>query len=228
MDEGGINTGLIPLVGVRGGSWTQNGYRMEGINDSDPFITGRPMVYPDLGSLQEFQVSTGSDFPEVLGAGPSFSAFSRQGDSTLHGDAQGYYLGEPFQSSTQNDRFRNLGITNTLQFKHFGEGEFSLKGHVSRLDKWTFFTSLGFQHPSRIVPTFPEFITSTVYSGSIRVDGWLNPRDQLTVFATGQFINNSNLGTRPGVTPSATVQGTDRFGVIQFHWNQRHSPETVS
>ena len=40
VDEGGIDTGIVALAGVYGGSWTQNGYRWDGLNVTDPYDPG--------------------------------------------------------------------------------------------------------------------------------------------------------------------------------------------
>lgn len=56
--EGGFTTGVIALAGASGASWTQTSYRFDGINVTDPFETGKPLVYPDYAALQELQAST--------------------------------------------------------------------------------------------------------------------------------------------------------------------------
>src|SRR5581483_9054568 len=42
IDEGGFQTGVIQLMGVHGGTWTQNGYRWDGINITNPYEPGKP------------------------------------------------------------------------------------------------------------------------------------------------------------------------------------------
>src|SRR5207244_1711172 len=77
------------------------------INVTDPFDPGKPLVYPAFGSLQEFQVDTAFHSAPDRFPGASFNMRSRQGSRRFHGEAEGYYLGEPFQSSNLDD----LGVS---------------------------------------------------------------------------------------------------------------------
>jgi hypothetical protein len=227
VDEGGIDTGSLALIGVHGSSWTQSGYRFDGLNVTDPFETGRPLIYPDFGSLQEFQVSTAFHLSPMLSPAGSFSLTSRQGSTAFHGQAEGYYLGEPFQNSNLDDRLRSFGFTTDPHFQRFGEGQFALGGSVPHSQRWLFFTSFNLQHLSQVVPNFPKVPTTGVYSGLLRFDGRLRPQDQLAILITGQQVNNSNLGARPNIAPSATLRGYDRFEIVQGQWTHRRSPVTV-
>ena len=227
IDEGGFSEGLVTLVGVHGSTWTQNGYQFDGFNVTDPFETGKALVYPDLGSLQEFQIDTGFHFSPARFPGASFNIISRQGGRALHGEAQGYYLGEPFQSSNLDERLRSFGFTSVPQFKRYAEGQFALGRAVPYLSKWSFFSSFDFQHLSKVVPDFDAVPTTTLYSGLLRLDGTLNPRDQLILLLSGQWIKNSHLGARSGISPSATLLGNDRFEMVQGHWTRRQNPQTV-
>jgi len=227
IDEGGITTGTISLVGVRGSSWTQNGYRFNHINVTDPFDTGKPLSYPDYGSLQELQVSTAFHLSPALFPGAYVGISSRESNRKVHPEAEAYYLGEPFQSSNLDERLRSFGFNTTPHFKRFGEGRFAVSGPVPATDKWSYFTSLGIQQLSKVIPDFPEIPTVKVFSGLLRFDGSVKPRDQLAVVVTGQWVKNSNLGAAPGISPSATLLGNDRFEVVQGHWSHRQTPETV-
>ncbi len=227
VDEGGITTGTIGLVGVHGSSWTQNGYRFDGINVTDPFQTGKPLLYADLGTLQEFQVDTSSHLSDVRAPGASFNLVSLEGGAKLHGRAEGYYLGQPFQSSNLDDRLQGFGFTTTPHFQHFGEGQFTLGGPVPRTGRWSFFSSFGLQHLSKVIPDFSAIPTTSVYSGLLRLDGRLSSQNQVGILITGQVVHNSNLGAGPNIAPSSTLLGNDRFEIVQGHWTHYHSPATV-
>ncbi|HVN80232.1 MAG TPA: carboxypeptidase-like regulatory domain-containing protein [Terriglobia bacterium] len=227
VDEGGITTGTIGLVGAHGGSWTQNEYQFDGINVTDPFQTGKPLVYADFGTLQEFQADTSSHLSDVRAPGASFNLVSLAGGANLHGMAEGYYLGLPFQNSNLDDRLQSFGFTTTPHFQHFGEGQFALGGSVPHTDRWSFFSSFALQHLTKVIPDFSAIPTTSVYSGLLRLDGRFSPRNQIAILVSGQVANNSNLGARPNIAPSATLRGNDRFEIVQGHWTHQHSPATV-
>src|SRR5215467_4098482 len=121
IDEGGFQTGTIQLMGVHGGTWTQNGYRWDGINITNPYEPGKPLTYPLFGMLQELHANTVFHSAEVSSPGADFEMTSRRGDKAFHGDGQVYYLGQPFQSSNLDSRLRTFGFTTTPHFKQFPE-----------------------------------------------------------------------------------------------------------
>jgi hypothetical protein len=108
-EEGGFTTGTIALASVLGASWTQNAYRLDGINVADPFDTGKPLVYPDYSSLQELQTSAALHSAEIAAPDGSFNMTSREGSREFHFGAEAYYLGKPFQSSNLDERLHRLG-----------------------------------------------------------------------------------------------------------------------
>jgi hypothetical protein len=227
VDEGGIQIGTLALVGVHGGTWTQNGYRWDGLNITDPYEPGKPLTYLSFATPQEFQVSGAHHSAAISASGAEFQLTSRRGGRELHGRAEGYYLGDPLQSSNLDDRLRGFGFQTTPHFKRFPEGEFSLGGPIPRLPRWAFFTSLGIQHLSRIIPDFAVTPDAGVFSGLLRMDGVVRRRDQFSMLISGQIVQNSNLGARSGIDPSSTLQGNDRFELVQGHWTHRRSERSV-
>jgi len=227
IDEGGLQTGILALVGVHGGTWTQNGYRWDGLNITDPYDPGKPLSYPGYGSLQEFDVSGAYHSAAISASGAEFRLASRRGSRRLHGQAEAFYLGDPLQNSNLDDRLRGFGFQTTPHFKKFPEGEFSFGGPLLCLKDWTFFTSLGIQHLSEVIPSFAALPTTGVYSGLLRLDGTLRPQDQLSMLVSGQVVRNSDLGARPGIDPSSTLNGNDRYELVQGHWMRRRSNSFV-
>ena len=228
VDEGGIQTGIIQLLGVHGGTWTQNGYRWDGVNVTDPYEPGKPLTYPADGTLEELTITSPYHSAEVSASGAEFQMISRRGRESLRGQAEAYYLGNPLQSSNLDDRLRAFGFQTTPHFRKFPETEFSFGGPLPRRQGWSYFTSLGAQHVSRIIPDFAAVPTTSISSGLLRLDGTLHSQNQLTALVSGQIVKNSHLGARPGIDPSSTLLGNDRFEVLQGHWTHRHSDTSIS
>jgi hypothetical protein len=225
--EGGFTAGVIALAGSMGSSWTQNGYRLDGINVTDPFDTGKPLVYPDYSSLQELHTSAALHSPEIATPGASFNMTSRESGRDFHFGAEGYYLGDPFQSSNLDARLRRFGFTTGPRFQRFVEGGFQLGGAVPRATEWSFFSSFGIQHLTKVIPDFAAAPDATISSALVRFDGRLSARDRFNVMFTGQIVDNSNLGARSGITPLATLRGHDRFEAAQGHWTRYHGSDLV-
>src|SRR5262249_28936353 len=93
IDEGGIQTGVIQLVGVHGGTWTQNGYRWDGVNVTNPYEPGKPLTYPADGTLEELTITSPYHSAEVSASGAEFQMISRRGRESLRAQAEAYYLG---------------------------------------------------------------------------------------------------------------------------------------
>jgi hypothetical protein len=216
--EGGFATGVIALVGALGASWTQNSYWFDAINVTDPFDTGKPLVYPDYSGLQEFQAVTALHSPAVASPGVAFRMTSPESSRDLHMSAEGYYQGEPLQSSNLDRRLRSFGFTDIPHFKRFGEGEFVADGAIPGTKSWSFLSSFGVQHLSRELPGFSAIPVTTVESALLHFDGALSSRDRLALLSTGQIVDNSNLGAAAGMAPTATLLGHDRYEVVQGHW----------
>jgi hypothetical protein len=228
IDEGGLQAGAIQLVGVHGGTWTQNSYSWDGFNITNPYEPGKPLTYPFFGMLQEFRIANGSDSAETTAAGADFQFISRHSGATFHGEAQAYDLGEPFQSSNLDDRLRRFGFDTTPHFNRFPEGEGSFGGPVRHQQRWAYFASFGAEHVSRVVPEFAATPITNVYSGLLRADGKLGSEDQVNGLLSGQIVKNSQLGARPGIDPTATLLGNDRFELLQGHWMHRYDARTAS
>src|SRR5256886_1049168 len=227
IDEGGFQTGIVQLLGVHGGTWTENGYRWDGMNITNPYEPGKPLTYPMLGTLEQMTAASAFHSAEIPAAGADFEMISRRGSGKFHGQAEAYYLGEPFESSNLDSRLRSFGFQTTPHFKRFPEAEFSLGGPV-RGQRWSYFASFGLQHVSKVIPDFAVSPTTSIISGFARLDGTLSAKNQVTGIISGQIVKNSHLGARPGIDPSATLLGNDRFELLHGHWVHRHSERSIS
>jgi hypothetical protein len=227
IDEGGLHTGTIGLAGVNGRSWTQNGYRWDGLNITNPYQPGKPLTYALPVAIHEFRVASTHHSAEIASPGAEFQMTSRRGSSVVHGEAEAWYTGDPLQSSNLVERLRAFGFDTTPHFKRFPEAEASLGGPFKGLRDWSYFASLGFQHVSRVIPAFAALPETSVYSAVLRADHVLGQRDSIAMLASGQIVKNSHLGARPGIEPSATLLGNDRFELLHGHWTHRRSDRTV-
>jgi len=228
IDEGGIQTGRIGLAGTYGGSWTQNGYRWDGLNITNPYEPGKPLTYALPGILQEFRVAATPHSAEIAAAGAEFQVTSRRGGRKRHGEASVYYTGDPFQSSNLDDQLRVFGFQTTPHIRRFPEAELSLGGPFPRREHWTYFASFGVQHVSRVIPDFAALPKTNVQSAALRADGALGSQDDIAMLASGQIVKNSHLGARSGIEPSSALLGNDRFELLHGHWTHRRSDQAIA
>jgi hypothetical protein len=218
VQEGGLQTGLIGLASAHGSSWTQNSYLLNGVNVTNPYETGKPLVYPSLGSLEEVRDSTALHAADSSAPGFSLRLRNREGGSEFHAQAETYYLGRPFQNDASHA---------AESFRHFGEGEISAGGRMPHFAAWSFFADIALQRLSTSIPHFSATPRTNVSSGLLHLGTSVRPKDQVALIVTGQSIRLSHLGAQPDVAPTATLRGYDRFEVVQGHWIHSHSPSTL-
>src|SRR5438034_6416706 len=56
LDTGGLETGTLELFGARGVSWTENQYSLNGLDVTDPYLSGVPLTDPDFDALADVTV----------------------------------------------------------------------------------------------------------------------------------------------------------------------------
>jgi hypothetical protein len=103
--------------------------------------------------------------------------------------AEGYYLGDPLQSSNRDGRLHRFGFAGVPRLRRFGEGSVLLGGPVPRLRAWSALASSGAQHLTRSIIGFDAVPSSTVKSTLLRFDRIAGARDDLGFLFTGQIVN---------------------------------------
>ncbi len=74
LDFGGLSSTRLALVSQLGVSWTATRYRLQGLDATDPYQPGRPLVFPDLEAMQEPVVQSGEVALSPREAGPRWHA----------------------------------------------------------------------------------------------------------------------------------------------------------
>ena len=69
LELGGFVTGVPVLFGAEGASWTENTYRWNGLDATDPYTTGFPLIDPDLDAISEFRVLSAAKPATSFGSG---------------------------------------------------------------------------------------------------------------------------------------------------------------
>ncbi|HEY3118976.1 MAG TPA: hypothetical protein VGL15_00005, partial [Vicinamibacteria bacterium] len=83
----GLYAGEPGLLGIHGGSWTQAGYRLAGLDVTDPGRIGTPMVQPAFLGLTAIDVITGLAPVEIGPPGPMLLIAPRRPAATWRGSA---------------------------------------------------------------------------------------------------------------------------------------------
>jgi hypothetical protein len=90
LDEAGFHAGIIPLVATAASSWTQNGYRWDGLNITNPLEPGKPLTYAGYDDIEEVRIEDAFHSSQVAEAGAEVELISRRGSRNFHGQARAY------------------------------------------------------------------------------------------------------------------------------------------
>ena len=226
IDIGGIKSEIPALFGTNGSSWTQNEYRLNGINVTDPFETGKPLFYPAYHTIRELQVSTASHSANTAVPGSSLNIVTHEGGNQWHGTVQGFYQGRATQGNNLDQDLREEGVTSSERFRSYFSGEANLGGPLLS-EKVFLFSSFFKQHFSKEVPGFSRKVDSEVISGLTHVTYERDRREQFRFLWTRQKVENNHLGANFRTEPSATLDLEDDFDILQTRWERLFGASTV-
>jgi len=88
IDGGGLWTGEPAYLGGQGSSARQLTFRLDGLDVTDPEVTGTPLVHPDLDALQAMVVESATIDPAAAGPGPSVDLILKRPGKSWGGTAR--------------------------------------------------------------------------------------------------------------------------------------------
>lgn len=220
IDVGGLWGSIPALFSSRGGcSWTQNIYLLNGLDVTDPYLTGIPLFYPDFYSLRFTQLINAGLPPQSLAPGSHFDLMTREGNTIQHGGDSFFFTHKNLQSSNVSPALEKEGIFESHSFNHLAEGNFHLSGPIIP-KKLFFFTSLTASHTSRNLADYEKDDKSSIYSSFLS----LKYRHSESIFRfiwTGQIVTHPSFGAGRHVPFSSTSDRKDIYNVFQAIWDSR-------
>ncbi len=220
IDVGGLWSSEPALFSARGGcSWTQSLYRLNGLDVTDPYWTGMPLVFPDFFALQSTRLTNGGFFPGGLSPGGHLNLAVRQETAEYHGEASVFFIPRKFQSTNITPELEAEGMTESHSFNHFIEGNFAISGPLIS-DKLFFSAAISSFHLSRDVADYAEEDKASLISGFFSLRS-IFPRGSLRFLWMGQVLDRPSYGAGRNIPFSATHDRKDVFNVLQLLWNFR-------
>jgi hypothetical protein len=214
IDVGGLWGAIPALFSSRGGvSWTQTEYYLNGMDVGDPFITGRPLFYPDFYSLYATQLTNAGHPIQTLGPGGAFNLITRQGGDDFHGGASLFFLNSSLQSDNVSARLNDEGIFESHRFNSLYDGNVHLSGPIIP-ERLNFFASATGFRLNRDMAEFDEDDLSDVLSGLFSLNARLGTSD-LNLLWTGQRISHNSYGAERKVPFSSTTDREETYNTLQ-------------
>ncbi len=221
FDIAGTQTAVPALFSAVGASWTENQYLLNGLDVTNPYVPGLPLINPGVDALSEFQVVVASKPGLFSASGENLSLASPEPGSSWHGGVRLFGSGGFLQSNNMGARLRDLNFPGPERLNSLLDGSAQLGGTspIAGL-KLPFFAAVSTQQVGQTLGGFAAPIDSGVNRILLDFTPWSRGSQRLNVLYSGQHVFNSAQGAMPTVGPSATTRGNDNYNQFQALWNQ--------
>jgi len=217
IDVGGLWETRPALFSARGAtSWTQNVYQLNGMDVSDPYTTGRPLLVPDFFSLAATQMSNADHPAAAFHPGGLLTLIPRDGTPDFRGGFSGYYIDKSMSASNITPALLQEGISRSHTLNTLTEFNLHFSGPILG-PALQFFASATKQYVNRNTADFDRDDTSLLYSGLVHVR-YETPRSVFRLFWTGQKISDPEMGAGRFVPFASTIRRNDASDVLQITW----------
>ncbi len=228
IEIGGTEAAVPALFSAFGASWTENQYQFNGLDVTNPYVPGLPLINPGIDALSEFQVVTASKPAGSQASGENLTLAAPEPGGALHGGVWLFGSGGALQSDNMNARLQEFDFPGPERLNSLIDASAQLGGKLPvALAALPFFVSLSTQQVSQNLGGFAAPIDTGVNRVLTDFTPWSRGSQRLTLLYSGQHVFNSRQGAMPTVAPSATTRGNDNFNQFQAWWNQMLHPATL-
>ena len=239
LDFTGLSDNRPGVESERGFSWTDTQYKLNGMDATDSYQPGRPVVFPDVQALEEvivrsaFAQTTSSSYGTEVGLFLSERPESLSGSKSWHGVLSTSNTGAAFSSTNLPAPADRGLIQQADHFQWFTRDRLEIGGPLTQ---WAdFYASGAGQWASQTEPLAAAGTNqrSRLLFGNARGRVRAGDRDQFDALYSGSRINLSDGGVPAGIealmgnrlAPSFVLPGgflgqpeVDHFDFLQAGW----------
>lgn len=204
---GGLAAARLPVYASEAASWTETRYRLNHLDVSDAYLSGRPLFLPDIEVLESFGASGGW-----------VSVLTRRGSPDWRGRLSLVYTGSGLASDNLTSRALRAGLLRSESFRWYTRDRVELGGRLgSRVD---LSLSGAGQWASQTIPRDPagRRLNTRLLTGTAASLIRLSRQDRLRAAFTGSRIDLSGYGMPAGFEALAARRMAPPF---QPHPDQR-------
>jgi hypothetical protein len=225
-DVSGMHSNRQLLIGLRGNTYTQNQYSINGISVSDPSGRGA-LAFPDFSTMNTVELTAGNFSGIHLGTGAHLAMTPKTGSSGIHGRSQVFFQSGALQNVNPTDRLRFFGITESDErWRHAVDANFQIGGPLGDMP-WTYFGSVSLRDHEKYIRERTLPVSSTVFQETLHLNGDLSETDRLSLYWAGQQINEPQANASPLVTREASLDQDRIYHTLSAAWTRLLSAKSL-
>jgi hypothetical protein len=213
LDFTGIADNRLALVSQRAFSWTATQFKLQGLDATDSYQPGRPVVVPDVQSLSEIVVRTDSTLVTSGAYGNEVGAFLTGPGTSWHGAISSSGTGSVFSSNNLPPLNQLGAVQQSERFRWFTRDWFEIGGPVT---KWADLSASGAGHwASQTVGLAApgQYQNSRMLFGDALGRIRAGSHDQFDADYSGSRVNLSDWGMPAGVEALAARRMSPEFAL---------------
>lgn len=217
IDSGGLWADIPALFSARGGvSWTQNEFRLNGLNISEPVYGGMPLILPDLLSIEAWQHRNSFHPAWATSPGGLIEIETKRGGNDFHGGTI-FSLVEPWLTTSNiTPALIKEGLKESHTFKHDRKFRLWGSGPLASSNR-SFYLSFFTQELSRNIADYEGQNQSRLISGTLRLNETASFGD-ISLFIAGQKTEEEEMGAARKMSKEATLKASRKAYLAQFFW----------
>ncbi len=207
----GVHDHNLPLISQRAYSWTYTQYKLEGMDATDSYQPGRPMILPDVRALDEIAVRSGFSQTASSSYGTELGHFLAEPGGRWHGTIESINTGSIFASSNLPPPPARGFVEQSDYFHRFSRNTVQTGGPLA---KWAdLFASGTAQWSKQTVPLEPAGTDqrSRLLYGNVRGRFRAGSRDTFDALFSGSRINLDDFGTPVGMEAFVARRNSPSF-----------------
>jgi len=226
IDSGGLWADHPALFSSRGGtSWTQNEFRLNGLNITEPYYGGTPLILPDLLVIEAWRHQNSFHPASATSPGGLVEIETKRGERSLRGGTS-FSLIEPWLTSSNiTPSLIKEGLKENHTFNHDRKFRFWLSGPFFSRNRSFLFSFLT-QDLSRKIADYDGHNRSHLMAATLRLNE-LTPLGGISFLALGAQTNEEQIGAARKMAKEATLKGNRQAYLGQLFWQSlpsaRHS-----
>jgi hypothetical protein len=225
-DMSGMHGNHQQLLGVRGSSYTQNQYNIDGISVTDSLGEGM-LAFPDAVAMETIMYTVGNSPGQHMGAGAHLSMLPKSGGRKTHGQSQIFFQCGALQNTNPTDRLRFFGITDSDErWHHAVNTGFQLGGPLGSAP-WTYLGTVSLRDHEKYIREHTLPVSSTVIQETLHLNGDPSARDRLSLYWSGQQLMESEANASPQVTREASLDQDRQYQSLLGAWTRRLSAKSL-